>query len=140
MNQSISKKEYSPTILVARDYPFKSETTSEILASFDQVYIPVIDVLTISNWIQQHQPDLIVLDIDYLDIVDSGLVSTLRLDWLTRRIPIVIISNMTVNQAINQENLDCDAYLQRPCSTGELEETICSLIPITTCKTLITAS
>lgn len=136
MNQSISKKEYSPIILVARDYPKKLETTSKILASFNHVYVPIIDVLTIVNWVQQHQPDLIVLDIEYSEIVASGLVSTLRLDWLTRTIPIVIISNV----AHNKVNIDCDVYLERPCSTRELEETICSLVPISTCKTLVATS
>jgi len=135
MSQSISVNEYSPTILVARDYPKKLELSSEILASFNQVYVPVIDVLTISSWIQQHQPDLIVLDIDYSDIVDSGLVSALRLDWLTRTIPIVVISNMPCKHA----HLDCDVYLARSCSTRQLEATVCSLVPISTCRTLIAA-
>ena len=140
MNQSISVKEYSPTVLVARDCSEKLEATSDILALFNQVYISGVDVLGIFNWAQQHQPDLIILDIDYSELVASGLISTLRLDWLTRTIPIVIISNVSHEQAIAEMLLDCDAHLVRPCSTRELETAICSLVPIPTCKTVIATS
>ena len=84
---------------------------------------------------QQHQPDLIILDLEYFKIVESGIVTALRLDWLTRSIPIVVMSDLV--RATSEVNLDCDAYLERSCSEIELERVICSLVSSPVCKTLV---
>ncbi len=140
MNHNIFTNEYLPTILIARDHSTKLIFDSPILASFNQVYVPIIEATAILAWVQQRQPDLIILDIQWSKIVELGLITTLRLDWLTRNIPIVIISSLSEQKIQLKTNLDGDAYLTKPYSTQELEKVVCSLAPCPACKALNTAS
>ncbi len=140
MNHSIFSNGYLPTILIARDYPAELVFDSPILASFNQVYAPIIEAMAILAWVQQHQPDLIILDIQWSKIVELGLITTLRLDWLTRNIPIVIIGSLSEQKIQPKTNLDGNAYLTKPYSTQELEKVVCSLVPCPACKALNTAS
>ena len=137
MNKNILVPNHSPSILIARDYQEQLELNSEILAASEQVYVPVINVTAILAWVQQHQPDLIVLDIKSSEIVKSGLITALRLDWLTRGISILVISDLSPTNAMSQSDLDCDAYLTRSSSSVKLEETICSLVPSPLCQPVV---
>ncbi|MGL5794401.1 MAG: response regulator [Waterburya sp.] len=130
---------YLPTILIAQENQTKLASDSAILSGFNQANIPVVEAMTIVTWVQRHQPDLVIFDIDYLQIVNLGLISALRLDWLTRKIPILVISNLSNKELQSRANLDCNAYLKKPYVTRELEQAICSLAPIATCKSYITS-
>lgn len=134
MNQNILGNQYSPTILIAKDYQEELKLDSQILASSNQVYVPVVNATEILSWVQQHQPDLIILDLEYPKIVESGIVTALKLDWLTRRIPIVVVCNLAKGNCISQEDLDCDAYLAKPYLERELEKVICSLVSSPACE------
>ena len=134
MNQDILGQQYLPTILIVKNYPQKLRLTSKILAAFNQVYVPTIEVNTVLPKVQQQQPDLVILDFEYSKIVTSGLIIALRLDWLTRSIPIVLISNSP------QADLDCDVYLTKNYSKEELKRTICSFVNSPVCKNLLPLS
>ncbi|WP_019509073.1 two-component system response regulator [Pleurocapsa sp. PCC 7319] len=113
---------------------------SRILALYDQVYIYSKKTTTILSWIQQHQPDLVVLDFEISQIKKMELISVLRLDWLTRNIPIIIITNLASQQKLATTNLDFNACLVEPYSLQELERVICSLVPIPDCELSVSAS
>lgn len=129
---------YLPTILIVQENQTKLASDSEILSGFNQVNIPVVEAMTIVAWVQRHQPDLVIFDIDYLQIVNLGLITALRLDWLTRKIPILVISNVSNKELQSRANLDCNAYLRKPYVTRELEQAICSLVPTAACKSYVT--
>ncbi len=128
MNQTTIDKPRLPVILVVRDNEAKLASDSSLVASFKQIYLSLSENSQILLWIQQYQPDLIILDLSWSVIIDRGLVTALRLDWLTRNIPILVISDNFSYQPQLAKNLDYDACLIKPYSTKKLERLICSLV------------
>lgn len=113
---------------------------SRILAWHDQVYIYSKKATTILSGVQQHQPDLVVLDLELFQIKEMELISLLRLDWLTRTIPIIIVTNLASQSKLATTNLDYDASLVKPYSLQELERVICSLLPTPECELSVSVS
>jgi CheY-like chemotaxis protein len=134
MHYKIVRGHHLPTILIVQDNQTKLGSDSPILSAFNQVDIPVVNSMTVVIWVQQHQPDLVIFDIEYSQIINLGLITALRLDWLTRKIPILVISNMSHRDLQSETSLDCNAYLKKPYATKELEQAICSLVPTPACK------
>lgn len=129
MNHNETSKYVLPTVLVINNNQSKLPTDSLLLASLNQVCMPILEFSKILEWIQQHQPDLIVLDIEWSQIINLQLIAALRLDWLTRNIPIMIITGSTSQQIETLGQLDYDAFLIKPYSVAELREKISSLLP-----------
>ena len=132
MNHKVSRNEHLPTILMIQDSERKIESNSHILSTFDVVYLSRSQNTATLTWIQQNQPDLIV--IEYKSRLEAylSLIALLKLDWLTRNIPIVIAGNRFALKSI--ENLDYDAYLNLPYSAADLDKVICSLIRLPICR------
>lgn len=133
MKNNVFPDQYSPTVLVVKDDQTRLVSDSLVLDSLHKVYLPVLQAREILSWVQQHQPDLIILDLEWLQIVNLELIAVLRLDWLTRNIPILVITDSSTKQFQSRANLDYDAYLIKPYSTIELEQAICSLVSSPTC-------
>ncbi len=138
MYYNIVSGHYLPTILIVQENQTKLASDSAILSEFNQINIPVVEAMKIVVWVQRHQPELVIFDIDYSQIVNLGLITALRLDWLTRKIPILVISNVAHKELQSRASLDCDAYLRKPYVTRELEQAICSLVPTPACKSYVT--
>lgn len=125
---------YRKTILVVSNGKAQQLKKSTLLASLNCVYLSAADDSIIS-WIQQHQPDTIVLELDWSQVVHLQLVSALRLDWLTRLIPIIAIVGLNAQKLRSAEQLDCDCLVE-PYSLSELEQSICKLLSLPACKPL----
>ena len=133
MNKNAISKLRSPTILLVSNDRNLLSSDSLIISSLNQVCISILEATQIITWIQQHQPDLIILDLGWSEIINLQLITALRLDWLTRNIPIAIITNSGGQPFYSLATLDYDACLIKPFTTQELEQTICSLIPTSAC-------
>ena len=120
------------TLLIVNDDKAKLFANSTVLTSFNQIYFSITEALNIFSWAQQYQPDLIILDLKWSEVVELQLIPALRLDWLTRNIPILMIADSAPLQSV--ASLDYNAYLTKPYSLFELEQTICSLISLPICK------
>ena len=131
MNHKAFKNEHLPTILVVRDSQRKIELNSHILSAFNVVCLLKAQDTAILIWIQQNQPDLIVIEYNSLLEPYSNLITPLKLDWLTRNIPIVVAGNRFTLKSI--ENLDYDACLNSPYSATDLDRVICSLLRLPNC-------
>lgn len=129
---------YLPIILVVGEQRRQLASNSAVLSGFKQVNISVVEAMTIVAWVQQHQPDLIIFDMEYRQIINLGLITALRLDWLTRKIPILVIGNLITSELQSRASLDCDAYLKKPYTVRQLEQAICSLVPTPACKFYLT--
>ena len=120
-----------PAVLIVQDRSEKLALNSLIVNSFQQTYISITESVTKNSnilvWIQQNQPYLIILNLAWSKINELDLITALRLDWLTRDIPILAIAKCKKDR-FRVMNLDCNAYLFKPYSTLELEQTICSLV------------
>ncbi|MEM8720041.1 MAG: response regulator [Cyanobacteria bacterium P01_G01_bin.39] len=134
MNKNAASQLGSPTVLVVSKDRAIPISDSLVIASLNQVYISISEAAKILAWVQQHQPDLIVLDIGWSQIIKLQLITALRLDWLTRNIPIIVITNNQAKQIDDQTILDCDAFLVKPYAIKDLEQTICSLISTPACQ------
>lgn len=94
----------------------------------------ILEFAKILPWVQQYQPDLIVLDLASSQIINLQLIAALRLDWLTRNIPILILAGSTSKQIELLEQLDYNDFLIKPYSSVELGKKICSLVSTPACK------
>lgn len=128
--------DYQPCsqMLIVNNSQAEMISSCSILASFDQTYISLLEAQQILSWVQQHQPDLIVLDLPWSQVIDSQLITALRLDWLTRNIPILMLADAPTLQLQPMAALDCNAYLTKPYSPSALEQAICSLVPHPACE------
>lgn len=139
MNLSIIGEARSPVILIVGEVKQDPVQLSQlsILDSFKKVYVSVSNNTNILHWIQQHQPDLIILDLNSSKTFDWDLITALKLDWLTRDLPILVISDEFSNRLQCKTNIDCNACLTKPYSTTELEQVICSLVDLPNCQTRV---
>ncbi|MGB5631280.1 MAG: hypothetical protein WBM44_15305 [Waterburya sp.] len=134
MNHNVTTKYLAPTVLVVNNNQENLVSNSLILDSLNQVHISILEDSNILSWVQQYQPDLIILDIGWSQIINPQLIAALRLDWLTRNIPIMVIVGSTTQQIEALEHLDYDACLIKPYSAADLGKKICSLVSTSACK------
>ncbi|MGF1589479.1 MAG: two-component system response regulator [Pleurocapsa sp.] len=130
---------HSKTVLIVNNNEVNLASNSAILTSLQQVFLSVSEAHKAISWVQQHQPDLIILDLEWSQIVQIQLITALRLDWLTRNIPIMLIVNSTVQELCTNAQLNYDACLVKPYSTQDLERKICSLVSIPACELYVQA-
>lgn len=151
MNRKSNSSHSLPTVVVVNDEGEKLTTNSLIYASLNQVSLSLVprlakaglasdslprsvaEVIKILAWIQQNQPDLIILNLELSQIINLQLVSALRLDWLTRNIPIMIVTNPSQKFQLIAK-LDYDLCLTKPYSTVAFEQAICSLLSLPACE------
>lgn len=124
----------SPTVLVVNNNQANLVSNSLILDSLNQVHISILEDSNILSWVQQSQPDLIILDIGWSQVINPQLIAALRLDWLTRNIPIMVIVASSAQQIETLAELDYDACLIKPYSAAELAKKICSLVSTLECE------
>ena len=122
----------TPNILIVQEDLVEKEAASSISPLLNKAYCAEYQPGNTLNWIQQNQPDLIILKLKKSEVNYLDLIISLRLDWLTRDIPILIIGNRFVLRST--ANLDYDACLKTPYSMEELERAICSLIRTPACQ------
>ncbi|MEM8676193.1 MAG: response regulator [Cyanobacteria bacterium P01_G01_bin.67] len=135
MDNNATSKLCLPSVLVVSNSKTMLISNSSVIASLDQVCISILEATKILPWVQQHQPDLIILDISWSQIIKLQLIAALRVDWLTRNIPILVITSSRSQQLQSWETLDYDACLFKPYAMKELEQTICSLVSTPACET-----
>ena len=124
-----------PIILIVQDDKSDQVFESYFLNLFNTVYISKSQnyMMTLS-WIQQNQPDLIILRLERAELPCLSLITSLKMDWLTRDIPTVVIENRLAVQSVS--NLDYDACLTTPYSAKDLKRVICSFIHSPLCQIL----
>lgn len=132
MKHETAQKDYLGTILVVRDRKRKTKLDSLILSDFNIAYFSNSEYKTLLSWIQQNQPSLIIFELDYPQKTYSDLIATLKLDWLTRNISIVMIGNRFALQSV--ANLDYDVYLDSAYTIADLEKVVCSLVHTPACQ------
>ena len=132
MNPKTSTDERSPIILVVRDHERKIKSNSRILSAFNLIYSSGSQNRKNLIWIQQNQPDLIIVECEHSLKSCSSLITLLKLDWLTRNIPIIVAGNRFALKSI--ADLDYDACLNLPYSEADLDRVICSLIGLPICQ------
>lgn len=134
MKYNVTFGYYAKTLLVVNHGRAKLKTNSSVLATFNRHDLSIAEEPDVLSWVQQHQPDLIILNLEWAQLVKRQLIAALRLDWLTRNIPIMVILDSTASRLNSAEKLNCDACLVEPYSTAELDRNIGSLVPVSACE------
>ena len=134
MNYNVTFGYYAQTLLIVNNDRTKLNTNSAVLASFNRHDISMVEEPDVLSWIQQHQPDLIILNLEWSQLIKRQLIAVLKLDWLTRNIPIMVILDSTALRLNSAERLNYDACLVEPYSTTELDKNIGSLVSVSACE------
>ncbi|MEL6439257.1 MAG: response regulator [Cyanobacteria bacterium J06621_8] len=134
MNKNAASKVCLPTVLVVSNDQSILINAPSTIDSLNQVCIPILEATQVISWVQEHQPDLIILDVCWSEVINMQLNAALRLDWLTRNIPILVIASSDTQQCHSLAKLDYDACLVRPYEPEELAQTVFSLISNSACE------
>ncbi|MEO0834534.1 MAG: response regulator [Cyanobacteria bacterium J06642_3] len=115
------------TILIVEDDEDNLLYLTSALGLFSYHYFAAKDAISGLSLAQTNQPDLILLDIKMPQISGIELVKTLKMDWLTRSIPVVAITALAREQEKNSIlAAGFDGYLVKPFLLEDLEQVICS--------------
>jgi CheY-like chemotaxis protein/anti-sigma regulatory factor (Ser/Thr protein kinase) len=112
-------------VLVVED----ERDTGEILAGLLRRWGYEPTVLTEGKpavtWVQQHRPDLILLDLLLPDIHGYNICETLKLERDTNLIPIVMVTALTAPEdRIKGLQVGANRYLTKPFTADQLHQTI----------------
>lgn len=129
LTHSITENGNRPTILVIEDDEDNLLYVASALQLFNYRCFAACNAMVGLGLAQEHQPDLILLDVRMPQISGIELAKALKLDWLTRKIPIVAVTSLAREKEIR---LILDAgfndYLIKPYLLEDLEKVICSNI------------
>ncbi|MEM8718009.1 MAG: response regulator [Cyanobacteria bacterium P01_G01_bin.39] len=127
LTPSGSKRHEQTTILIVEDDEDNLLYLTSALGLFNYHYFAAKDAISGLSLAQTKQPDLILLDIKMPQISGIELVKTLKMDWLTRSIPVVAITALAREQEKNSIlAAGFDGYLVKPFLLEDLEQAICS--------------
>lgn len=121
-NQAINSYSKRPLILVVDDNPDNLELLNQILMLLDYSFITAVDGVSTIELTQQHQPDLILLDMMLPDMSGLEVVMQLKQNPLTSAIPIIAVTAMARTE--DQEralSVGCVEYIKKPYIVDELE-------------------
>jgi CheY-like chemotaxis protein len=128
---TVSQENLSPaTILVIEDDEDNLIYISMALSLFNYHCLIAKNALKGLSLAQQWQPDLIMLDVRMPQINGLELLKTLRLDWLTRTIPVIAVTALAGEKEQKMiMNAGFNGCLLKPYLLEELENIICAHLP-----------
>lgn len=124
-NQNQLAASRRPLILAVDDHEDNLLLLAQILSMLEGSYLTAIDGETALSLAQQHQPDLILLDIMLPDLDGLEVIQRLQEHPLTRSIPVIAVTALA-----KQEDRDrlllagCAGYISKPYLIDELEALI----------------
>jgi CheY-like chemotaxis protein len=116
-------------ILVAEDHPASRELIEELLQGFGYDVVSACDGQDALAKVEDHRPDLVVMDIQMPVLDGFAVLHRLREDTRFARLPIVALSAYAM-RGDRQKGLSAgfDAYLTKPIDSAALKEQIDSLL------------
>ena len=110
-------------IVVAEDHPTSRELIEELLHSFGYDVVSACDGRDALDKVENHHPDLVVVDIQMPILDGFGVLRHLRRDARFARLPIVALSAYAM-RGDREKGLDAgfDAYLTKPIDAAALKE------------------
>ncbi len=116
-------------ILVAEDHPASRELIEELLQAFGYDVVSACDGQDALAKVEDHRPDLVVMDIQMPVLDGFGVLRRLREDARFARLPIVALSAYAM-RGDRQKGLEAgfNAYLTKPIDAAALKEQIDTLL------------
>lgn len=116
-------------VLVAEDHPTSRELIEELLQGFGYDVVSACDGQEALDKVENHHPDLVVLDIQMPVLDGFSVLRQLRADARYADLPIVALSAYAMS-GDREKGLDAgfDAYLTKPIDTMALREQLQALL------------
>lgn len=119
------KQVRQPLVLAVDDDADSLFLLTEVLSASNYSYVTATNGQAALALAQQHQPDLILLDILLPDLNGIEVLQRLRRDPSTQRIPVIAVTALAKKE--DQHRIlaaGCDAYLTKPYMLEDLEAKI----------------
>jgi class 3 adenylate cyclase len=108
-------------ILVADDNPDSRQLTRDIVASLGHEVLTAVDGPRALVAIQEHQPDLVILDVNMPGMSGFDVMTALKADEQTAQIPVLMLTALAdVENRVHGLGLGADDYLAKPFNPREL--------------------
>jgi CheY-like chemotaxis protein len=116
-------------IVVAEDHPTSRELIEELLQGFGYEVVSACDGQDALDKVKNHDPDLVVLDVQMPILDGFGVLRQLRGDARFSHLPIVALSAYAMRGDREKGiNAGFDAYLTKPIDAVALKEQLQSLL------------
>lgn len=127
---TVSPQRLSKSVLYVENDPASLDLVEQILVIRPGVkLLSAIQGRMCLDLARQHQPDLILLDLNLPDIHGEEVLRQLQIDSRTRDIPVVIISAHAIPDHENRlQKVGVRAYLTKPFNLGQFLQTIDELL------------
>ncbi|MGI9626051.1 MAG: HD domain-containing phosphohydrolase [Longimicrobiales bacterium] len=120
------------TVLVVDDDPLTQELLAEFLREIPGVRVEIFAAGTVAlDWCRQHEPDLVITDVQMPDIDGISLIVELgRLEHM-RGVPLVVVT-AEKNPEVRYQALDAGAsdYLTKPLNAREVQARAKSMLAV----------
>jgi two-component system, OmpR family, alkaline phosphatase synthesis response regulator PhoP len=114
-----------PKILIVDDEPGLLRLLHLTLGDEDYMIIEASDGITALEKVNQHMPDLIILDLILPKIDGLGVCARLKENVLTRKIPVIMLTARDeLNTRIKGIKLGADDYVTKPFDVLDLKERV----------------
>ncbi len=108
-------------ILVADDNPDSRQLTRDIVASMGHEVVTALDGVRALAAIQEHLPDLVILDVNMPGMSGFDVMSALKSSEATAQIPVLMLTALAdVENRVHGLGLGADDYLSKPFNPREL--------------------
>lgn len=115
-------------ILIADDYEDNRELLRLILVAAEYEVLEAHDGQECLKLAQDHVPDLIMVDLSMPKLDGWEVFQAIKADQRTSNIPFVVVSGYTELDSNRLREAGFNAYLTKPFRTGEVLETVASLL------------
>ena len=120
-NRCVATPPSTPVVLVVEDDSSLREFYRTILRQAGYSVVAVADGRDALDWVEQHTPAIIVLDLALLHVSGRDVQQELRSHADTRNIPIVVVTGDDTSD-LNKNELAC--VLHKPVTAEALVETV----------------
>ncbi|WP_144392322.1 Hpt domain-containing protein [Pleionea sediminis] len=119
-----------PTVMVVDDSITVRKVTQRLLQRHDYEVVLAKDGVDALNVLQEHQPDVMLLDIEMPRMDGFELATIIRHDDKLKKLPIIMITSRTGEKHRERaESIGVNRYMGKPYNEVDLLQTIESLLP-----------
>jgi two-component system cell cycle response regulator DivK len=101
-------------VLIVDDHPLNRKLFKAYLQAGGYDVLEAVDGSTDLDQAREHQPHLIVLDLQLPDISGFNVARALKADERTRRIPVIAVTASMPNHPAMARQAGCDGFLTKP--------------------------
>jgi two-component system, cell cycle response regulator DivK len=115
-------------VLIVEDYPLNMKLFQALLETQSYRTIEATEGRAGLDLAREHDPDLIILDIELPDISGIDVIGALKSAERTRHIPIVVITASMPHAEPAIRAAGADAFMSKPIATAEFLATVRSFV------------